>query len=190
MSSQIILASASPRRKALMKSAGIICGIAPAAVDEEIPGGTPPRIACMYNALRKAQYVSQGVPGAYVIGADTVVWDGRILGKPSDGEDAFRTLTELRNRTHSVYTGVCIVCAEKKITHLFCERTDVTFGDYSDDAVRAYIATGEPMDKAGSYAVQGAWSVNVTDLTGDRNNVIGLPVERLRDELVRLGAEL
>lgn len=190
MGSQIILASASPRRKALMSSAGIICGISPAEVDEYIPEGTPPRIACMYNALRKAQYVSQSFSGAFVIGADTVVWDGRILGKPADEEDAFRTLTELRNRVHSVFTGVCIVCAEKQTTHLFCERTDVSFGDYSDDAVRDYIATGEPMDKAGSYAVQGAWSVHITELAGDRNNVIGLPVDRLRDELVRLGAEL
>ena len=190
MISQIILASASPRRKLLMESAGIPCLIVPADVDESIPDSTLPHIACMYNALRKAQCVSLSHPGQYVVGADTIVWDGRILGKPDDEEEAFRILAELRNRVHSVYTGVCIVSMEKGITRCFFERTDVSFGDYSDEAIKEYIATGEPLDKAGSYAVQGAWGVNVNGMEGDRDNVIGLPVKRLRAELIRLGVDL
>lgn len=190
MDTQIILASASPRRQSLMESAGIPCRIVPADVDEFIPKWIPPRIACMYNALRKAQNVSQLFPDQYVIGADTIVWDGRILGKPEDEEEAFRTLSELRNRAHSVYTGVCIAVASKGITRVFCDRTDVVFGDYSDEEIREYIATGEPADKAGSYAIQGNWGAHVRDFHGDRNNVIGLPVSLLREELLRLGAEI
>lgn len=187
MSSRIILASASPRRRTLMESAGIPCEIAPADVDEFIPEGTLPHIACMLNALRKAQAVSRAYPDRFVIGADTIVWDGRILGKPDNQEESFRTLSELRDRTHSVYTGVCVAGASKGITRLFYERTDVVFDDYSDEDIRAYIASGEPADKAGSYAVQGAWAEHVRDIRGDRNNVIGLPVSLLREELVRLG---
>lgn len=190
MSAKIILASASPRRRELMARGGIACDIVPAHVNEDIPEGTQPRIACMYNALKKAQDVAAGHEDSYVIGADTIVWDGRILGKPVDEADAFRTLAELRNRTHSVYTGMCIILASQRITRIFYEKTDVVFGDYSDDDIRAYIKTGEPMDKAGSYAVQGAWSEHVTEIRGSRDNVIGLPVDRIAAELDRLGADM
>lgn len=190
MSSQIVLASASPRRKQLMEAAGIRCLTVSADVNESIPEGTPPRIACMYNALRKAQHVSRNYPNHLVIGADTIVWDGRVLGKPENDEDAFRTLKELKNRTHSVYTGVCILSVSAGITRCFCEKTDVSFGDYSDHMIREYIATGEPADKAGSYAIQGAWGIHVNRVQGDRDNVIGLPVTRLKEELVRLEADL
>ena len=190
MSSQIVLASASPRRKQLMEAAGIRCLTVSADVNESIPEGTPPRIACMYNALRKAQHVSRNYPDHLVIGADTIVWDGRVLGKPENDEDAFRTLKELKNRTHSVYTGVCILSVSAGITRCLCEKTDVSFGDYSDHMIREYIATGEPADKAGSYAIQGAWGIHVNRVQGDRDNVIGLPVTRLKEELVRLEADL
>ena len=188
MSPSIILASASPRRKRLMESAGIPCGIAPADVDEFIPEGTPPRIACMYNALRKAQEVSRTYPDQYVIGSDTIVWDGRILGKPENEAEAFRMLAELRDRAHSVYTGVCVILASEGITRLFCDRTDIVFDDYSDEEIREYIASGEPADKAGAYAIQGVWGTHVREIQGDRNNVIGLPVSLLREELAKLGA--
>lgn len=190
MASQIILASASPRRSRLMSDAGIPFGAEEAYVSEDIPDGTDPRTACMYNALRKAQYVSEEHPHAFVIGADTIVYDGKILGKPADEEDAFKTLRELKNRTHSVYTGVCVIRADEMVTRFFCERTDVVFGDYSDEEIKEYISTGEPMDKAGSYAVQGQWSAHVERLDGDRDNVIGLPVKRLSEELASLGADL
>jgi septum formation protein len=189
MASQIVLASASPRRSMLLKDAGIRFETAEAHISEEIPDGTDPRVASMYNALKKAQYVSAEYLGAFVVGADTIVYDGRIMGKPADEEDAFNMLSELRDRVHSVYTGVCIIRADEKITRLFCDRTDITFGAYSDEEIRDYISSGEPMDKAGSYAVQGEWSVHVEKIDGSRNNVIGLPVERLEEELTALGAD-
>ena len=189
MKTQIILASASPRRRMLMEEAGIVCETVSSDVDESLPEGTPPRTACMYNALRKAQDIAAFHSDCIVIGADTIVWDGRILGKPADPEDSFRTLSDLRNRAHRVLTGVCIIYADKGITRLFCEETEVVFGDYSDQEIRDYIQTGEPADKAGSYAVQGGWSVHVERISGDYNNVVGLPVERLKEELSKLGTD-
>ena len=123
MASQIVLASASPRRSSLLDAAGISFETAEAHISEYIPDGTEPRIASMYNALKKAQYVSREYPEAFVIGADTIVYDGRILGKPSDEEDAFNVLGELRDSTHAVYTGVCIVRADEGMwLPMFVER--------------------------------------------------------------------
>ena len=204
MNKRIILASASPRRTEILKMHGVEAEIIPADVDESLPDGTEPRIACMYNALKKALYVENVImkeseasgadpakqPDALIIAADTIVYDGRILGKPVDDEDAFRTLSELRAKTHQVMTGVAVIDASRLDRRVFCETTSVSFDDYSDDEIRAYIATGEPADKAGSYAIQGRWSSHVTDTEGDRFNVIGLPWERLRRELVSLGADV
>lgn len=204
MNKRIILASASPRRIEILRTHGVEAEVVPADVDESLPEGTEPRIACMYNALKKALYVENIImkeyadagdgdakqPDALIIAADTIVYDGRILGKPADDEDAFRTLSELRARTHSVMTGVAVIDAGKLDKRVFCETTSVSFDDYSDDEIRAYIATGEPADKAGSYAIQGLWSSHVTDTEGDYFNVIGLPWERLRRELVSLGADM
>ncbi len=206
MNKRIILASASPRRIEILRTHGVEAEVVPADVDESLPEGTEPRMACMYNALKKALYVENIImkeaaetdaatgtarqPDALIIAADTIVYDGRILGKPADDDDAFRTLSELRARTHQVMTGVAVVDAGKLDKRVFCEITSVSFDDYSDDDIRAYIATGEPADKAGSYAIQGLWSSHVTDTEGDYFNVIGLPWERLRRELVSLGADV
>lgn len=204
MNKRIILASASPRRIEILKMHGIKAEVMPADVDESLPEGTEPRIACMYNALKKALYIENIImnesvdvssghkeqPDALIIAADTIVYDGRILGKPADDEDAFRTLSELRARTHQVMTGTAVVDAGRLDRRVFCEITSVSFDDYSDDEIRTYIATGEPADKAGSYAIQGLWSSHVTDTEGDYFNVIGLPWERLRRELVSLGADV
>ena len=196
MGKSIVLASASPRRTEILKANGIKAEIIPAEVDESLPEGTKPDIACMYNAMKKALWVRdrlKEVPGpedALIIGADTIVYDGRILGKPKDPQDSFDTLSSLRNATHTVMTGVAVADALSHETRVFCERTYVSFGDYSDDEIRAYIATGEPADKAGSYAVQGLWSRHVTSVDGDYYNVIGLPWDRLRTELLSLGADI
>ncbi len=206
MNKRIILASASPRRIEILRTHGVEAEVVPADVDESLPEGTEPRMACMYNALKKALYVENIImkeaaetdaatgtarqPDALIIAADTIVYDGRILGKPADDDDAFRTLSELRARTHQVMTGVAVVDTGKLDKRVFCEITSVSFDDYSDDDIRAYIATGEPADKAGSYAIQGLWSSHVTDTEGDYFNVIGLPWERLRRELVSLGADV
>ena len=143
----------------------------------------------MYNALRKAQRVSRDYPDRFVIGADTVVWNGRILGKPENEAEAFQMLAELRDSDHSVYTGGCIVKADEMITRFFYDQTCVAFDHYSDEEIRDYILTGEPSDKAGAYAIQGIWAAHVRDIRGDRSNVIGLPVSLLRRELGRLGVD-
>jgi septum formation protein len=201
MSKRIILASASPRRAQILKMHGIAAEIIPADVDEALPADTNPRIACMYNALKKALYVEEMLTegsvadghakaDAVIIAADTIVYNGNILGKPADDEDAFRMLSELRGCTHYVMTGTAVVAAGQKDKRVFCEITSVSFGDYSDDEIRSYIATGEPADKAGSYAIQGQWSSHITATEGDYFNVIGLPWERLRCELVSLGVDV
>ena len=183
----VVLASASPRRIEILRNHGIKAAAVPADVDEYASDEAPPRVLCMYNALKKALYVSPQYPDDIVIGADTaVVSCGRVLGKPMDKDDAFRMLSELRDSTHSVYTGVAIVraSAQKAVKRVFYECTDVTFGYYSDSDIVGYVDSGEPMDKAGSYGIQGSWASNVTRVEGDIENVIGLPWKRLERELI------
>lgn len=190
MKEKIILASASPRRIEILKNNGITADIMPADVDENIPEGTPPHLACMYNALKKALAVESQVTEGVIIAADTIVYNGTMLGKPVDEDDAFRMLSELRNKSHSVMTGVALADAETHRRHVFFEETKVHFGDYSDEDIRQYIASGEPMDKAGSYAIQGGWGRMVTSVEGDFANVIGLPWDRLKEELDRFGEQI
>lgn len=129
-----------------------------------------------------------------VIGADTVVAnEGQILGKPKDEEDAKRMLSSLAGHTHSVYTGVTCVfisadgrCGE----HSFYEKTDVTMYQMSDEEIQRYVASGEPMDKAGAYAIQGRCAIFVKEIQGDYNNVVGLPIARLYQELLALGIDI
>lgn len=128
-----------------------------------------------------------------IIGADTVVaCDGEILGKPSDREDAFRMLWKLQGQTHQVYTGVTLLLKKKHTwqAHTFSEKTDVQFYPVSREELLAYIETGEPMDKAGSYGIQGGFGIYVKGICGDYNNVVGLPVGRLVYELKKLGIDI
>lgn len=187
---KIILASASPRRIEMFSSHNIDVEVKPADVNEIAAEGEPPHIICMYNALKKALKIEETEKDGIIIAADTVVYDGRILGKPEDKEDAFNILKSLKNRTHSVITGVAVAEAEKPCRCVFFERTFVTFGDYSDEDIRQYVATGEPLDKAGSYAIQGRWSEFVTSVDGDYSNVIGLPWDRLKEELKNFGVDI
>ncbi len=130
--------------------------------------------------------VSQETP-AGIIAADTiVVLDGQILGKPADEEDAFRMLSSLQGRTHQVYTGVNVITLPDQKETCFFECTDVTFDVMTPEQIKAYIATGEPMDKAGAYGIQGRGGVYITQICGDYYNVVGLPVCRLRKELERI----
>ncbi len=187
---KIILASASPRRIEMFSSRNIEVTVRPADVDETAVEGAPPHIIGMYNALKKALKIKETEKDGIIIAADTIVYDGRILGKPKDKEDAFNVLRSLRNKTHSVITGVAVAEAENPYKRVFFDRTFVTFGDYSDEDIQQYIATEEPMDKAGSYAIQGRWSEFVTSVDGDYSNVIGLPWNRLKSELKNFGVEL
>jgi septum formation protein len=180
----IVLASASPRRQELLRNAGISFTVQPAYINETPLASESPRDCAERLAREKALAVSQANSEQWVLGADTiVVVDDAILGKPRDAEDAARMLRLLSGRTHAVITGVCVVepvvsghgpgAGEIKTAS---ETTLVTFCDLSDREIRDYVATGEPMDKAGAYAIQGIASRWIPRIEGDYSNVVGLPV--------------
>ena len=174
----IVLASASPRRRELLQRAGVTFTVRVSDADEQISPDTPPHEAVMSLARQKAQAVAKSCPDDLVIGADTVVvYDGAILGKPADAADAVRMLRMLSGKTHTVYTGVCLLSPGK--TETFFEQTQVTFYPLTQQEIEAYVATGEPMDKAGAYGIQGRGCTLVQGICGDYFNVVGLPVAAL-----------
>lgn len=203
---QIILASASPRRKELLEQIGINFDICPAKGEEVITKKIPHEVV-QELASQKAKEVA-GMVKAYevsheelmtpqdimVIGADTIVaYEDQILGKPKDEEDAFRMLSLLSGNTHSVYTGVSIVLlgASGKVGELtFFEETDVAMRQMDEAEIRRYIGTGEPMDKAGAYGIQGKCAIYIDKICGDYNNVVGLPVAAIYRELKKLGIDM
>ena len=194
--SKIILASASPRRKELLAKAGISFTVIPAAGEEKRTSEDPGE-AVQQLARDKAEWVARSLAeceeGTLVIGSDTiVVFENRILGKPKDCRDAAETLEKLQGNTHQVYTGVTVLerKAGKSMEHTFFESTDVTFYPVSREEIQDYIATGEPMDKAGSYGIQGLFGIYVKGICGDYNNVVGLPVARLFHEMKKSGINL
>lgn len=204
----LILASASPRRQELLRNAGIPFIVQPADIDETPKPNESPRDCAERLAREKALAVFQSQPQNYVLGADTiVVIDNMILGKPRDADDAARMLRLLSGRTHAVITGVCLVSpsasyqppvAGKTETKLATgnsqlataasEITLVTMDEISDDEIRDYIATGEPMDKAGAYAIQGIASRWIPRIEGDYSNVVGLPVALVYAMLKKRGS--
>ncbi len=179
----LILASGSPRRKELLARTGRTFRVVVSDADESTAVDVPPADVAIDNARAKALAVAVDAPsGATVIGADTiVVLDGRIFGKPVDEADAARMLGELSGRTHQVITGVCLVRNGRCET--FAETTDVCFRSLSDAEIASYVATGEPLDKAGAYGIQGAAGAFVDHIEGDYDNVVGLPVTRLERAL-------
>jgi septum formation protein len=192
----IVLASASPRRQELLRCAGIPFTVQPAEISETPLAGETPRDCAERLAGEKAQAVFQSRPQQWVLGADTiVVVDDIILGKPGDADDAVRMLRMLSGRTHAVITGVCIVgpvaSNQRSVasnTKAASETTLVTFCELSDDEIRSYVATGEPMDKAGAYAIQGMASRWIPRIEGDYSNVVGLPVALVYRMLGERGA--
>ena len=173
-----ILASKSPRRRELLKNIGLQAEIIPANIDESISSTLPPEKMVTELALLKASDVARSLRGnTYVIGADTVVaLDGKIFGKPRDIEDARKMLLELSGKSHSVYTGYCVVSCRDGSAVAKYEKTDVTFRTLSENEIEAYIKTREPMDKAGAYGIQEKGSMFVEKINGDYFNVVGLPV--------------
>jgi len=173
----IILASASPRRAALLREAGpdfASMQILTSHVDE----GTDP----LENARLKAEAVSAAKPQAIVIGADTVIrFDGETIGKPADLDDARRILAKLSGRTHDVVTGVCVRCLENDLLVRFEDITHVTFRTLTHETIEAYIAAVNVLDKAGAYAIQEHGEDIIEKIDGSLTNVIGLPVERLKE---------
>lgn len=183
----VILASASPRRRELLAVVMEKFQVLPSSFDESlVPGELAPAEHVEYLALMKARDVAADKPDSLIIGADTiVVVDGAILGKPANTSDAARMLRMLSGRAHQVYTGVAVIFGEREITGVEC--TDVTFTDLDDETISRYVATGEPMDKAGAYAIQGRASVLISSICGCYSNVVGLPLHRLSNILTGFG---
>lgn len=178
----MILASKSPRRIELMTLAGFDFKSVPATGEENIPDCILPCDAVLMLSRQKAQEIAEKYPDETVIGADTVVaLDNEIMGKPKNEQDAFDMLKKLSGKTHSVLTGVCVISPDKHIH--FYEKTEVEFYPLGDDEIRQYIASGEPMDKAGAYGIQEKGAMFVKRINGDFYNVVGLPVARLAREL-------
>lgn len=179
---EIILASASPRRKELLSTAGIEFTVKVADVEEKIDDGLTPAEVVRSLALQKAQAVADKNPEAIVIGADTiVVLDDVILGKPQSEENAVEMLTSLSGRSHTVYTGVALIKGDK--VRNFCEATQVEFYDLTKEDIDAYVATKDCMDKAGAYGIQTNGCVLIRKIDGDYFNVVGLPVSKVYREL-------
>ncbi|MDE6764155.1 MAG: Maf family protein [Oscillospiraceae bacterium] len=178
----VILASASPRRKELLGYVVPRFDVIPADVDETLPEGVSAEKCAEFLAVKKAEHISVTYPESVVIGSDTVVIvDGEILGKPADEADAYRMLKRLSGKIHTVVTGVCISQGKKKKS--FSEATKVEFYPLSDEEIRCYIATGDPMDKAGAYGIQGEGCILIKGIEGDFFTVMGLPAARLKREL-------
>ncbi len=178
MNDTLILASASPRRRELLSLTGLPFTVDAPDVDETCD--LPPREAVEELSRRKAMAAAKLHPGCVILAADTLVAvDDTALGKPHDPEDAFRMLHSLSGRWHQVYTGVSVVDAQGNLRSAV-DVTDVHFEAMTDEAIRRYIATGEPMDKAGAYAVQGIAGLWIDELRGSHTNVIGLPMALTR----------
>ena len=186
----VILASQSPRRRALLEQIGLRdFRVLPPDVGEEIDPALPPGQQVEQLSRRKAEAVrARTGTDALIIAADTVVClEGQVLGKPGNGEEAFRMLSALSGRRHQVYTGLTVLRGTEILTEH--EATSVAFRSLSPGEIRDYIATGEPADKAGAYGIQGCGALLVEGIEGDYCNVVGLPVCRLGRMLSRFGAD-
>lgn len=188
---RLILASGSPRRRELMEQAGLQCEIITSRIQEKT-AKTRPEDIVMDLSRQKAEavysklpVVDTDVPYYVVIGADTIVsCDGTVLGKPRDREDEINMLRLLQGRSHHVFTGVSIL-SETESSVFYCD-TEVFLTPISDREIEIYADSSEPYDKAGGYAIQGRFGVFVSEIRGDYNNVVGLPVSRLYHELKRM----
>lgn len=189
MSYRIVLASSSPRRRELLSSLGIGFDVIHPSSDEALSGSETPRDFALRVSAEKALSVSALLgKGEIVIGADTiVVVDGEILGKPGDREEASSMLRKLSGKEHLVYTAFSIVGPENEILHSEIVGTRVRVKSLAASEIEGYIKTGEPMDKAGAYGIQGLGSFIVTGIEGSYSNVVGLPVEELLAALKKLG---
>lgn len=185
----VILASASPRRKELLGLLFRDFRVVPSEFDESlVPSDLEPADHVLYSALMKARDVAETHPDSLVIGADTiVVVDRTILGKPEDREDAIRMLDMLSGRSHKVYTGVALIHAGRERADVEC--TEVDFAELGDEIIVRYVDTGEPLDKAGAYAIQGKGVVLIESIRGCYPNVVGLPLAMLSSMLREFGVE-
>ena len=183
-----ILASGSPRRKELLELMGLEFKVIVSQADEDsVSKDLKPELYVQELALLKASATAKEVlrnKNAVIISADTIVTlDGQILGKPKDEDDAFYMLSKHSGREHEVYTGYCVMRISDGKAVCGKVRTKVKFKDLSDDKIRGYINSGEPMDKAGAYGIQGLGSILIEKIDGDYFNVVGLPISALADTL-------
>ena len=190
---KVILASASPRRKEILEQVGVGFDIVPSTSEEVISKNNPKDIVEELADQKAYEVFSKLDNQGIVIGADTiVVLNNSIMGKPKDEDDAFNMLNSLQNNTHKVYTGVCVYINENNETKklLFFEETSVTMYPMTKEQILDYIKTKEPMDKAGAYGIQGKSAIYIKKIDGDYNTVVGLPIARLYNELLKLGIDL
>lgn len=185
----LILASASPRRQALLRQIGASFRVMPTAAEELGGRGLSPEALVCENARRKALAALPEAAGVPVLAADTVVsLDGEIFGKPRDGAEAEEMLSRLSGHRHTVYTGVAVAAGRRM--EVAAARTIVEFASLTAEEIRRYVATGEPLDKAGAYAVQGRAAVFVTRIEGSFSNVVGLPLHLTAVLAERAGIDL
>ncbi|GLC81291.1 Maf family protein [Lacrimispora brassicae] len=186
---KLVLASASPRRRELLAQIGVTPEIVPSTIEEKITTDVPEEAVAELSRQKAEDVAGRQQPGTCVIGADTVVAaGGEILGKPSTHQEAFRMISLIEGRTHQVYTGVTLVyCGQKgNKVRTFVEKTDVHLYPMSEEEIKAYSDGGEPMDKAGAYGIQGKFAAFIKGIDGDYNNVVGLPVGRVYQEMKQL----
>lgn len=194
MTYKIILASGSPRRKEILEQAGVTFQIIPSQ-KEEITSATEPQEVVEELASIKAEDVAKQAPAnTIVIGADTIVCnEGTILGKPKDEAEAIEMLLKLQGHTHMVYTGVCLLLknADGSVdVKKFVEATKVKISEITEEEIKKYCMTGEPLDKAGAYAIQGKFAKYVEGIEGDYYNVVGFPLARFYQEIKKLALEI
>lgn len=182
----LILASSSPRRSDLLRELGVQFEVVPSDATEVHNEELTAIEISQLNAYRKARVVAKKFPDALVLGADTLVYlDTTLFGKPANFEDAYRMLKQLQGRTHQVVTGVCLIHLRGHRQTIFAESTQVKFRSLDIQQIRDYLARINPLDKAGAYAIQEHGDKIVENICGSFSNVVGLPVERLREEFAR-----
>lgn len=186
----IYLASSSPRRSMLLEQLGLPFTVVVPEVEEEVQEGLPPHQLVETLALRKAGAVAPSISKGLVVAADTVVvWQGKVLGKPADAREAAEMLGLLAGNEHEVFTGVAVMekpSGRRVVTH---ERTRVRFRPLTTEEIARYVATGEPLDKAGAYAAQGLGAIFIAGIRGCYFNVVGLPLARLAQVLKEFGVD-
>lgn len=186
----IILASASPRRRELLDMVGIPFSVCPSQGEEQIRGSSPKEVVEELSEQKAREVFLKTSGEVLVIGADTVVAaEGNILGKPKNRKEAIQMLKKLQGASHEVYTGVTMLSRDEngEQQKTFHVMTAVEFYPMSEEEIESYVDTGEPMDKAGAYGIQGKAGIFVKEIRGDYNNVVGLPMARLYQELKQMG---
>lgn len=185
---KITLASGSPRRRDLLTDAGLRFEVCPADVEEFDDPLAEPSALVHHNARLKAATIADQQPEALVLGSDTTVsLHGYSLGKPADMQEARKTLKKLSGQTHTVYTGVALICRATGLDDVFVETSDVTFHELDEDTITQYFSIVNPLDKAGAYGIQDGRSLIIKEFHGTIENIMGLPIHSLLEKLEKLG---